>query len=130
MSDAALPVAPVGVWVQLLVGEEKQGQSFEIEQTPRNVNALKNAVKEKWGDRLAVAAPELDVFAPGADPKTDPALEANALVPSDATYENPLIVVAPKPQQQPPQNGELRCCSRILVFKELFEYGNASISLI
>jgi hypothetical protein len=30
MSDAALPVAPAGIWVQLLVGEEKQGESFEI----------------------------------------------------------------------------------------------------
>ena len=46
MSDADfLDVAPVGVWVQLLVGEEKQGESFEIEQTPRNVNALKMMLK-------------------------------------------------------------------------------------
>jgi hypothetical protein len=111
MSDAALPVAPAGVWVQLLVGEEKQGQSFEIEQTPRNVNALKEAVKDKWGGDLSVAAPKLNVFAPGADPKTETALKANALVPSDATYENPLIVVAPKHHQQPPQDGELSCCS-------------------
>jgi hypothetical protein len=51
------------------------------------------------------------VFAPGADSKTEAALKANALVPSDATYENPLIVVAPKPQQQ--QAGELSCCSLI-----------------
>ena len=46
MSDADfLDVTPVGVWVQLLVGEEKQGESFEIEQTPRNVNALKMMLK-------------------------------------------------------------------------------------
>ena len=105
MSDAALPVAPVGVWVQLLVGGEKQGESFAIKPIPENVDALKTAVIEKWGGHLAVAAPMLHVFAPGADPKTETALEANALVPSDATYENPLIVVAPKPQQQ--QAGEL-----------------------
>jgi hypothetical protein len=113
MSDAASPVAPVGVWVQLFVGEEKQGQSFEIEQTPRNVNALKNAVKEKWGDRLAVAAPELDVFATGADPKTEGSLDPGDPVPGDTSSKNPLIAVAPKPHQQPPQNGELRCCSCI-----------------
>jgi hypothetical protein len=46
------------------------------------------------------------VFAPGADPKTEMALKANALVPSYATYENPLIVVAPKPHYQQ-QLGEL-----------------------
>jgi hypothetical protein len=108
--------------VQLLVGKEKQGQSFRIKPIPEDVDALKNAVKEEWGGRLAFAAPELHVFAPGADPRTDTALKANALVPSDATYENPLIVVAPKPHQQPPpQYGELRCCSRILVFEVSFE---------
>jgi hypothetical protein len=113
MSDAALPVAPVGVWVQLLVGEEKQGQSFEIEQTPRNVNALKMAVFPELTPREVA---KCLVFAPGADPKTETALKANALVPSDATYENPLIVVAPKHQQQPQQDGELSCCSLITFF--------------
>ena len=115
MSDAALPVAPVSVWVQLLVGKEKQGESFEIEQTPRNVDALKNAVKDKWGGDLSVAAPKLNVFAPGADPKTETALKANALVPSDATYENPLIVVAPE------ADGELRCCSCIFSYSMLLQ---------
>ena len=118
MSDAALPVAPVGVWVQLLVGEEKQGQSFRIKPIPRNVNALKMAVFPELTPREVA---KCLVFAPGADPKTETALKANALVPSDATYENPLIVVAPKQQQQ---DGELRCFSRILVFNVLFEYGN------
>jgi hypothetical protein len=112
MSDAASPVAPAGIWVQLLVGEEKQGESFEIEQTPRNVNALKNAVKEKRTVSLQHCdAAMLDVFAPGADPKTETALKANALVPSPATYENPLIVVAPKPHQPPPQDCESARCS-------------------
>jgi hypothetical protein len=62
---------------------------------------------------VAILLSQLDVFAPGADLKTEMALKANALVPSDATYKNPLIVVAPKHHQQPPQGGELRCCSRI-----------------
>ena len=112
MSDAALPVAPVGVWVQLLVGEEKQGDSICIKPIPEDVYALKKAVKEDCTVLLHHYDPVmLHVFAPGADPNTETALKANALVPSDATYENPLIVVAPKHQQQPPQqqDGELRC---------------------
>jgi hypothetical protein len=130
MSDAALPIAPAGVWVQILVGEEKQGESFEIEQTPRNVNALKMAVFPELTPREVA---KCLVFAPGADPKTEIALKANALVPGDATYENPLIVVAPKQHQQPPQqDGELQCCSRILVYSMYIVrilYGNASFSL-
>ena len=107
MSDAALDVAPVGVWVQLLVGEEKQGESFCIKPIPEDdVDALKTAVIKEWGGHLAVAAPMLLVFAPGADPKTETALKANALVPSDTSSKNPLIVVAPKHQQQQPQDGE------------------------
>jgi hypothetical protein len=108
MSDAtAFPVAPAGVWVQLLVGEEKQGQSFEIEPIPENVDDLKMAVFPELAPREVA---KCLVFAPGADPKTEMALKANALVPSDATYENPLIVVAPE------ADGELRCCSCIFLY--------------
>ena len=113
MSDAALPVAPVGVWVQLLVSEEKQGQSFCIKPIPEDVHALKMAVFPEWTPREVA---NCVVFGPGADPKTETALKANALVPSDATYENPLIVVAPRHHQQPPQDGELRCFSCIFLF--------------
>jgi hypothetical protein len=71
------------------------------------VDALKTAVIEKLTVSLQHCdAAMLHVFAPGADPKTEMALKANALVPSDATYENPLIVVAPKRHQQLPQDGE------------------------
>jgi hypothetical protein len=112
MSDAASPVAPAGVWVQLLVGKEKQGQSFRIKPIPEDVDALKNAVKEECTVSLQHCdAAMLDVFAPGADPRTDTALKANALVPGDTSSKNPLIVVAPK-HQQPPQDGEsVRCSS-------------------
>jgi hypothetical protein len=128
MSHSALPVAPAGVWVQLVVGEEKQEQSLEIEQTPRNVNALKEAVKDKCTVLLHHYDPVmLHVFAPGADPKTETALDPGDPVPGDTSSKNPLIVVAPKPHQQPPQDGELRYVSRILVFEVLFEYGNASV---
>jgi hypothetical protein len=123
MSHAALPVAPVGVWVQLFVGEKKQGESFEIEQTPRNVNALKKAVKEEWTVSLQHCdAAMLNVFAPGADPKTDDTLDPGDPVSGDTSSKNPLIVVAPKHHQQPPQDGELSCCSRILVFQVFFAH--------
>jgi hypothetical protein len=123
MSDAASPVAPVGVWVQLLVGEEKQGQSFRIKPIPEDVDALKMAVFPELTPREVA---KCLVFPPGADPKTETALKANALVPSDATYDNPLIVVAPKPQQQPPQDGEsVHSSSCVFLYsKFLFELGN------
>ena len=109
MSDAALPVAPVGVWVQLLVGEEKQGQSFCIKPIPEDVNALKKAVKkERTVSLQRCDAAMLRVFAPGADPKTETALDPGDPVPGDTSSKNPLIVVAPKPHQQPQQDGELR----------------------
>jgi hypothetical protein len=116
MSDAALPVAPVGVWVQLLVGEEKQGDSFAIKLIPENVDALKTAVIEKLTVSLQHCdAAMLHVFAPGADPKSEDALDPGDPVPGDTSSKNPLIVVAPKHHQQPPQDGELRCVA-FLVF--------------
>ena len=113
MSDAALPVAPVGVWVQLLVSGEKQGESFAIKPIPENVDALKKAVKEERTVSLQHCdAAMLEVFAPGADRKTKDALDPGDPVPGDTSSKNPLIVVAPKPQQQQ-QLGELSCCSLI-----------------
>jgi hypothetical protein len=38
------------------------GKPFEITPVPRNVNALCDKVKEKWGERLPFAAPELVVY--------------------------------------------------------------------
>jgi hypothetical protein len=129
MSDAASPVAPSGVWVQLLVGEEKQGESFRIKPIPEDVDALKTAVIAKWGGHLAVAAPELRVFAPGADPKTETALDPGDPVPGDTNSKNPLIVVPPKPQQQ--QQQQVGECALLflyfLVFNVLFESGNPSL---
>jgi hypothetical protein len=106
MSDAAaLPVAPSGVWVQLVVGEEKQGRSFEIKPIPEHVDALKNAIKEKCTVSLQHCDPvHLDVFAPGIDPKTGDPLDPGDPVPGNTSSKNPLIVVAPE------ADGELRCC--------------------
>jgi hypothetical protein len=107
MSDAASPVAPAGIWVQLLVGEEKQGQSLCIKPMPEDVYELKKAVKEECTVLLHHCDPVmLDVFAPGADPKTEDTLDPGDPVPGDTTSKNPLIVVAPKPHYQQ-QVGEL-----------------------
>jgi hypothetical protein len=64
-----------GVWVQLYIGEEPSGDAFKIKPVPeedgdafeitkslRNVNALKEAVKEKSPNKLAgVDAADLKV---------------------------------------------------------------------
>ena len=71
---------------------------------------LRDAIKEKWGDHLACAAPQLKVFAAGADPTEVDPREPYDPIPTDTTGRNPLIVVSPQ------QDGELRRCSRILVF--------------
>ena len=41
----------------------------------------------------------------------------------------PYVFKAQQLQPQPQQDGELNCCSRILVFNVLFEYGNTSLFL-
>jgi hypothetical protein len=131
MSDAASPVAPAGIWVQLLVGEEKQGQSFCIKPIPEDVDALKMAVFPELTPREVA---KCLVFAPGADPKTEDTLDPGNPMPGNTSSKNPLIVVTPKEHQQPPwQDGELRCCSRILVYSMYCLntlYGNASSSLL
>jgi hypothetical protein len=128
MSDAASSVAPAGIWVQLLVGEEKQGQSFLIEPIPEDVDALKNAVTEECTLLLHHCDPVmLNVFAPGADPKTEDTLDLGDPVPGNTSSKSPLIVVAPKQQQQ---HGELHCWSRILVFKYCLNMEMLLFSLI
>jgi hypothetical protein len=93
-----------------------------------NVRKFRDEVKDKCTVSLQHCdAAMLHVFAPGADPKTETALDPGDPVPGDTSSKNPLIVVAPKPHQQPQQDGELRYVSCILVFEVLFEYGNASV---
>jgi hypothetical protein len=76
------------------------------------VDALKKAVKEERTVSLQHCdAAMLDVFAPGTDPKTVDSLDPGDLIPGDTSSKNPLIVVAPKPQQQAPQDGESVHCS-------------------
>jgi hypothetical protein len=107
MSDAAaLPVAPAGVWVQLIVGNVKQGRTFRIKPTPEDVDALAKAVFPELTPREVAMC---SVFAPGVDPKTGDALDPGDPVPGNTSSKNPLIVVAPE------ADGELRCCSRITV---------------
>ena len=64
------------------------------------VFSLKEAVKQRWGEHLAcVDAPELTVFAAGADPSKDEPLDPGDTVPDGTTSKKPLIVVAPQQQQ-------------------------------
>jgi hypothetical protein len=81
MSDAAaLPVAPAGVWVQLVVGEEEQGRRFRIKPIPEDVDALKKAVFPEFTPREVAMC---SVFAPGIDPKTGDTLDPGDPVPGN-----------------------------------------------
>ena len=78
-----------------------------------NVRKFRDEVKEKRTVSLQHCdAAMLDVFAPGADPKSEDTLDPGDPVPGGTSSKNPLIVVAPKPHLQQ-QVGELSCCSRI-----------------
>jgi hypothetical protein len=115
------------VWVQLYYkGEEKpvgEADPIEIDPIPKNVHALKMKVKDNYSNKLKhTDAGELKVYASGTTvPECTESLDPGDQVPAGTTSRTPLIVIAPKPEQQ---NGKLRCCSRILVFKCCFEYGN------
>jgi hypothetical protein len=62
---------------------------------------LKEAVKTKWGNTLArVDAPQLQVFAKGADIDTDEPLEPGDSVPARTTSKRPLIMVAPEARKK------------------------------
>jgi hypothetical protein len=108
------------VWVQLYYKGERtpvgDADPIEIEPIPKNVNALKMKVHPEFSVELQhCSAGLLKVYPSGTtvpveDPPTGPAALAANVIVSEATYDQPLIVIAPKPKQQ---NGELRCCSRI-----------------
>ena len=109
------------VWVRLYYKGETESVIFQISyDSIENVNDLKKKVKEDNVNKLKhCSAPRLKVYSSGTnvpveDPPTGPAaLAANVIVSEAAkcaTYDQPLIVIAPNSEQQ---NGELRCCSRI-----------------
>jgi hypothetical protein len=103
-------VAP-SVWVQLYYEgqEEEIGEPFEIEPIPKNVSALKNDVIKVAKVMLGVQVYNLKVYAPGTTvpPPPDDASIRSWLPVPHGTGDRPLVVIAPKPQQQ---NGELCCC--------------------
>jgi hypothetical protein len=107
------------VWVQLYYkGEEKpvgEADPIEIDPVPKNVHALKMKVKENYSNKLKhTDAGELKVYASGTTvpipENTASLMPGNNLSDYPTTDETPLIVIAPKPEQQ---NGKLRCYSRI-----------------
>jgi hypothetical protein len=109
------------VWIRLYYeGEETPiGQAFEIEPLPRNVNALARKVKEECAVYLKhCGAIGLKVYPPGTAvpfPASTVPLRADKKVSDYPTsYDTPLIVVAPKPEQR--EDGKLRCCYYIIDF--------------
>ena len=100
------------VWYQLRSdGEEPQGDvdAVYLEAGGKIFN-LRDAIKTKCANALSHVDPlDLKVFVAGADPNNDEHLSGGKKL-SDypSTDEKPLIVVAPQ------QDGELRCCSRIV----------------
>jgi hypothetical protein len=106
------------VWVQLYYkGEAKpvgEADPIEIEPMPKNVSLLKDEIHKKKPRKLMhVDADDLSVYASGtAVPIPKDAISLNSWdnVPHESTGPLPLIVIAPKPEQQ---NGKLRCCSRV-----------------
>jgi hypothetical protein len=106
------------VWVQLYIGDDPKGNAFELE-AQRNVGAL---AKKVWGEREtrlqessgARDASELNVYPSGTAvpiPNGTKSVDPGEEVPAAPTSKKPLIVIAPKPEQQ---DGELRCCFCIL----------------
>jgi hypothetical protein len=115
------------VWVQLCYEGENEPatQSFMIKSNADNVSLLKDEIHKKKPRKLMhVDADDLRVYASGtAVPIPKDAISLNSWdnVPHESTGPLPLIVIAPKPEQQ---NGKLRCCFCIFVFKCCFEYEN------
>jgi hypothetical protein len=114
------PLASHGsaVWVQLYYKGEVEGEDelfgepIKIKPIPEDVSDLKEKVIEKAKTMLGVQVYNLKVYAPGTTvpPPPDDASIRSWLPVPHGTGDRPLVVIAPKPQQQ---NGKLRCCSRI-----------------
>lgn len=95
------------VWVQLYIGDDPKGNAFELE-AQRNVGAL---AKKVWGEREtrlqessgARDASELNVYPSGTAvpiPNGTKSVDPGEEVPAAPTSKKPLIVIAPKPEQQ------------------------------
>jgi hypothetical protein len=128
-SNGGVPSA--SVWVQVYYqGETKpvdDADPFEIETNLKNVNDLKKKVHEEL--KLVSRAALCKAYHPGTAvpiPEGTKSLDPGEDVPADTTSKKPMIVIAPKPQEL---DCELRCCSRILVFNVLFEYGKTCLFL-
>ena len=80
------------VWYKL----DDESQDLVAIQDGAVVSDLRDAIKTKWGDRLAYAAPELKVFAAGVDPEKGKPLRADKKVIDldPTTYDESLVVVA------------------------------------
>ena len=101
------------VWVQLYYkGEdEPEGQPIKIKPAPEDVADLKELLKTEKANKTLehCDALKLRVFPPGTKAPflQDKAIDPGNDVPPGTTSKNPLIVVAPDPQQ-PAKNGKKR----------------------
>ena len=97
------------VWVQLVIGEQK-GDPFEIEPIPKDINALKDAVKAKLKPILDYTPVSgIFVYLPGTDVTTEGYKNSRCKpwdeVPTTgplpgSTIPRPLIVVATASEQE------------------------------
>ena len=109
------------VWIKLYIGQDDN--DFSVFGTFRNVDHLKEKIKEKAGPRLVhCAAFDLDVYDCGTTvpvPEEMKPLPLSRDVPNNTEEEKPLIVIAP-PRTNQQQQGELRFCRAINDFDLLF----------
>jgi hypothetical protein len=110
---------PDCVWVQIYYKgqeeEEKFGDAIKIKPIPDDVNDLKKVV---FPEKSVVEIAAVKVYASGTTVPipdgTDNLPAWNKVSSYTTTGEEPLIVIAPKPQaQRQQQDGKLRCCSRM-----------------
>jgi hypothetical protein len=121
---------PAGVWVLVFYEGEKDaiGEVSEIKPIldDDNVNDLKKRVIKEFDHELhRISSSRIRVYASGTTvpiPENTSSLmplDPGDQVPAGTTSRTPLIVIAPKPEQQ---NGKLRCCSRIHYGIQLLRY--------
>ena len=114
-------MADGGVWVQLYVGKGKSGEVFDLEPVPKNISALKKAVKaELLNDLAHCDAAQLVVYKYSPDtedsPKEQDKLWPDIAVPNDTSARTPLRVVAPAIENQQGKN--------FMVLSFLLDYAN------
>eukprot|EP00978_Attheya_sp_CCMP212_P038439 scaffold190558_cov28-Attheya_sp.AAC.1 len=121
--------AAASTWVQLYyTGEAKpvrEAEPIEIKPIPNNVNDLKKKVHEENSTKLNhIDAGDLKVYASGTAVPVRKGLAflaanvSGSEAATGASFDRPLIVVAPKPvqQQQNAVRNPCRCCIMVISY--------------